>query len=277
MTFDPDDPRLTAYALGELDDADREPRSRRSSPTTPRPARFVEEIRATARLLTEQLRDEPGPGLAPSTARPSRTGLRPTATARPRPASRPPPGRRWAIAAASSASPRLLRPGRRSAGVQADASGRCSPSERPRASPATVLERGRTCDESRAWRRPVVSDRANARSSSVRAKLRATPAGEQPDDSFAVDDRRLGPPTRCGGRPAGMGGGIGGDRRRAGRRRLEANATGGAADSVPRQPAVAGKPASGMRPAGAPASTGRSDRPHGLGRRGGHDLRREPA
>src|SRR4051812_22100310 len=64
MPFDPDDPRLTAYALGELDDADRaEVESALADDPSGRLA--VEEIRATAQLLAEGLRREPSPGLAP--------------------------------------------------------------------------------------------------------------------------------------------------------------------------------------------------------------------
>ena len=71
MPFDPDDPRLTAYALGELDAADRAEVEALLA-DSPEARRFVEEIRATARLLTEQLHQEPAPASPPSTARPSR-------------------------------------------------------------------------------------------------------------------------------------------------------------------------------------------------------------
>lgn len=63
MTFDPDDPNLTAFALGELDDADRlavESLLARS----PEAARFVAEVRETAALLSGTLRKEPMPGLS---------------------------------------------------------------------------------------------------------------------------------------------------------------------------------------------------------------------
>ncbi|WP_152050873.1 YfbK domain-containing protein [Tautonia marina] len=63
MTFDPDDPNLTAFALGELDEADRlavESLLARS----PEAARFVDEVRETAAMLSGTLRKEPMPGLS---------------------------------------------------------------------------------------------------------------------------------------------------------------------------------------------------------------------
>ncbi|WP_169972974.1 YfbK domain-containing protein [Tautonia rosea] len=63
MTFDPDDPKLTAFALGELDEADRlavESLLARS----PESARFVAEVREMAALLSGTLRKEPMPGLS---------------------------------------------------------------------------------------------------------------------------------------------------------------------------------------------------------------------
>ncbi|MEW4570163.1 YfbK domain-containing protein [Tautonia sp. JC769] len=63
MTFDPDDPKLTAFALGELDEADR--RSVESLlASSPEAARFVAEVRETAALLSDTLRKEPMPGLS---------------------------------------------------------------------------------------------------------------------------------------------------------------------------------------------------------------------
>jgi Ca-activated chloride channel family protein len=63
MTFDPDDPRLTAFALGELEGPEREA----VETLVERDAqarRFVEETRVLARVLGEQLRGEaPGVGL----------------------------------------------------------------------------------------------------------------------------------------------------------------------------------------------------------------------
>ena len=62
MTSVPDDPRLTAYALGELDEAER-PEVEALIESDPEAARLVAEVLATARLLTDQLRLEAGPNL----------------------------------------------------------------------------------------------------------------------------------------------------------------------------------------------------------------------
>ena len=62
MTFDANDHRLTAYALGELDGADREAIEALVAECE-ESRKFVEEVRETARLLTEQLQKEPSPGL----------------------------------------------------------------------------------------------------------------------------------------------------------------------------------------------------------------------
>ena len=57
MTFDTDDPRLTAYALGELDpDSHREVEELLASSDEAR--RYIEEIRQTASWLTEELQKE---------------------------------------------------------------------------------------------------------------------------------------------------------------------------------------------------------------------------
>lgn len=64
MSIVPDDPRLTAYALGELDDADR-PEIEALLATDPEARTFLEDVRETARLLAESLRDEPRPTLEP--------------------------------------------------------------------------------------------------------------------------------------------------------------------------------------------------------------------
>lgn len=65
MTFDPNDPRLTAYALGELDDADR--KAVESLIAEDNDARsFVEDVRQMAALLGEELRKEAFPTSAPS-------------------------------------------------------------------------------------------------------------------------------------------------------------------------------------------------------------------
>jgi Ca-activated chloride channel family protein len=65
MPLDPTDPRLTAFALGELDEAERATVEAELADSA-EGRQFVDEIRATARLLTEQLRQEPSPGLAPA-------------------------------------------------------------------------------------------------------------------------------------------------------------------------------------------------------------------
>src|SRR5690348_11899067 len=62
MTYDPNDPRLTAYALGELDESDR-PAIQAQVAECAESRRVVEEVRDTARLLTQQLQKEPSPGL----------------------------------------------------------------------------------------------------------------------------------------------------------------------------------------------------------------------
>ncbi|MGC8644458.1 MAG: hypothetical protein ACP5XB_31730, partial [Isosphaeraceae bacterium] len=57
MIFDTDDPRLTAYALGELDQTqEREIDELLSSSDEAR--RFVDELRQTATWLTEELQNE---------------------------------------------------------------------------------------------------------------------------------------------------------------------------------------------------------------------------
>src|SRR3954471_6171671 len=58
-----EDPRLTAYALGELDDSERQAIEVLMA-ESPESRRFVEDIRATAKLLTDELHKEPSPGLA---------------------------------------------------------------------------------------------------------------------------------------------------------------------------------------------------------------------
>jgi Ca-activated chloride channel family protein len=64
MPYDPNDPRLTAYALGELEPADQaEIEAQLETCAESRAA--VEEIRAAARMLEDELRCETSPGLAP--------------------------------------------------------------------------------------------------------------------------------------------------------------------------------------------------------------------
>ncbi len=63
MPFDADDPRLTAYALGELED-DEKADLEAILADSAEGRQVVEELRATARLLSETLSEEPSPGLA---------------------------------------------------------------------------------------------------------------------------------------------------------------------------------------------------------------------
>ncbi len=62
MTIDPDDPRLTAFALGELEGPERDQIDALVA-ANPDLQRFVDETRLLARSLTEQLRTEPAPSL----------------------------------------------------------------------------------------------------------------------------------------------------------------------------------------------------------------------
>jgi Ca-activated chloride channel family protein len=65
MTFDPNDPRLTAYVLGELDPAER-PEIEAMLETSAEGRQTVEEIRQTIGWLTEQMRDEQAaPAISP--------------------------------------------------------------------------------------------------------------------------------------------------------------------------------------------------------------------
>ncbi|MDB5351904.1 MAG: uncharacterized protein JWN86_3151 [Planctomycetota bacterium] len=64
MPFDPEDPRLTAYALGELEDGEVEEMEILLS-GSPEGRRFIEEVRDTARLLSDTLAGEHAPGLSP--------------------------------------------------------------------------------------------------------------------------------------------------------------------------------------------------------------------
>jgi Ca-activated chloride channel family protein len=63
MPFDSNDPRLTAYALGELDDTELGAIEAIVADSQDA-RRFVEEVRETARLLREELHAEPHPGLS---------------------------------------------------------------------------------------------------------------------------------------------------------------------------------------------------------------------
>ena len=72
MTLDPNDPKLTAYALGELDEPGcREVEAALEGDEAAR--RAVEEIRRVAGMLTEQLAGEPAPGLTDEQRRAVRT------------------------------------------------------------------------------------------------------------------------------------------------------------------------------------------------------------
>lgn len=62
MTFDPNDHRLTAYALGELDPAEHAAVETLIAGCD-ESRRYVEEVRVTARLLTEEFQRESSPGL----------------------------------------------------------------------------------------------------------------------------------------------------------------------------------------------------------------------
>ena len=80
MTFDPDDPRLTAYALGELDPAEAAAVDALLADHD-EARRFVDDVRETARLLSEHLRSEPAPGLTPAHREAIEVGLQPTVAA----------------------------------------------------------------------------------------------------------------------------------------------------------------------------------------------------
>lgn len=62
MTFDPNDPRLTAYALGELDHAARAAVEAQLAECA-ESRKFVQEMRDMARLLTDEFQKESAPGL----------------------------------------------------------------------------------------------------------------------------------------------------------------------------------------------------------------------
>lgn len=67
MTFDIDDPRLTSFALGELPEAER-PDIEKALADHPDLAREVEQIRLTARWLSERLHEEQAREAAPAVA-----------------------------------------------------------------------------------------------------------------------------------------------------------------------------------------------------------------
>jgi len=65
MNIDPKDPRLTAYALGELESEDERIEIERALDGSEELTQIVTQIRQTAALMTEELQKEPSPGLAP--------------------------------------------------------------------------------------------------------------------------------------------------------------------------------------------------------------------
>ena len=65
MNIDPKDPRLTAYALGELESEDERIEIEKAVDGSEELTQIVTQIRQTAVLMTEELQKEPSPGLAP--------------------------------------------------------------------------------------------------------------------------------------------------------------------------------------------------------------------
>ncbi len=65
MSIDPKDPRLTAYALGELVNEDERTEIEKALEDSEELTRVVAQIRQTAALMSEELQKEPSPGLAP--------------------------------------------------------------------------------------------------------------------------------------------------------------------------------------------------------------------
>ena len=65
MNIDPKDPRLTAYALGELESEDERIEIEKAVDGSEELTQIVAQIRQTAELMTEELQKEPSPGLAP--------------------------------------------------------------------------------------------------------------------------------------------------------------------------------------------------------------------
>src|ERR1700750_1155993 len=62
MNYEPDDPRLTAYALNELDESERHEIDAHLL-EDPAARRLVEEIRAASELLSAELKKESAPAL----------------------------------------------------------------------------------------------------------------------------------------------------------------------------------------------------------------------
>ncbi|HWE40200.1 MAG TPA: VWA domain-containing protein [Isosphaeraceae bacterium] len=91
-----DDPRLTAFALDELDDpADRQAVEAILAADAAA-SRYVDDVRQAARLLTDALRKEPSPGLDPKHRDAIEEELMPTPAPKPEPEPKPAtaPGRR---------------------------------------------------------------------------------------------------------------------------------------------------------------------------------------
>ncbi len=65
MNIDPKDPRLTAYALGELESEDERIEIEKALDGSEELTQIVTQIRQTAELMTEELQKEPSPDLAP--------------------------------------------------------------------------------------------------------------------------------------------------------------------------------------------------------------------
>ena len=65
MNIDPKDPRLTAYALGELESEDERIEIEKALDGSEELTQIVAQIGQTAALMTEELQKEPYPGLAP--------------------------------------------------------------------------------------------------------------------------------------------------------------------------------------------------------------------
>ena len=100
MPITPDDPRLTAYALGELDESER-PEVEALIADDPEAVRLLAEILSTARLLSDHLQTEATPGLAPEHRQAIETRLDSPRTAGLPPAIKP--RRRWAELAVAAA------------------------------------------------------------------------------------------------------------------------------------------------------------------------------
>jgi len=64
MNIDPKDPRLTAYALGELENEDERVEIKKTVDGSEELTQIVTQIRQTAALMTEELQREPSPGLS---------------------------------------------------------------------------------------------------------------------------------------------------------------------------------------------------------------------